>query len=685
MAFQVSPGVQVREIDVTNVVPAVSSTIGAFAGEFSWGPVDEVRTIVSEKELVSVFGAPKEAGSDGYNTVLGKKEHFYSAANFLKYGNNLKVVRASNGISAGSTGEMLNATTGSAGLLIKNSTHYYESNYHTGSAAGSAGLFAARCAGSLGNSLKVSMCASANAFSQSDVTTVNNASNEAVGQKDITVADGSKFVVGDIITFAGDANQYKISAISSNDITIHLKSDKSQGLQVEASNGVNISREWEFAPNFTKAPGSSPDAVANGMSNDELHVIVIDEDGKITGIVGEILEVFEGLSQASDAKDSEGNSNYYVDKIRYNSNYIFWTNHDSALSEAGNTFAAAAAVSQSESANTFDTNDLPLGGSLTNGADGYRLTSGAKNTANTNFFGDAETQDVDFIISGPLSGASAGNEVTTLAEATTQANALIALCEARKDCMAIISPRKQDCVNNSGNESANIITFAESLSSSSYAVLDSAWCYQYDKYTDNYCYVPACAHTAGLMARTDSDRDAWFSPAGFNRGQILGITKLSFNPNQAERDALYKKRVNPVVTFPGEGTVLFGDKTLLSSASAFDRINVRRLFIVMEKAIATAAKFQLFEFNDAFTRAQFRATIEPFLRQVKGRRGIVDFQVVCDDTNNPQSVVDANQFQASIFVKPNRSINFITLNFVAARSGVEFEEVYGSTNTQYGN
>ena len=676
MAFQVSPGVQVREIDVTNVVPAISSSIGAFAGEFSWGPVDEVRTISSEKELVGVFGEPKDAGSDGYNTVLGKKEHFYSAANFLKYGNNLKIVRGHNGIAAGQTGQMLNATTGSAGILIKNPTHYYESNYHSGSAAGSAGLFSARCVGSLGNSLKISMCTSANAFQQASVTTVSD-SSIAVGHTQITVADGTKFVVGDLIAFANSADVYKISAISSNDITFHLISDSSQGLQVVPTNGSNISRGWEFASNFTKAPSSSPDALANSSSLDEVHVIVIDEDGKITGIPGEILEVFEGLSQASDAKDAEGNSNYYVDKIRYNSNYIFWTNHDSTTSEAGNTFAVAGAA--------FVQHTLPLGGSLSHGVDGYPLSSGAKNTANTTFFGDAETQDVDFIIAGPLDGYASGSVVSTLAEATTQANNLIALCEARKDCMAVISPRKADCVNNSGSESTSVIAFAETLTSSSYAVMDSAWCYQYDKYTDNYCYIPSCSHTAGVMARTDSDRDAWFSPAGFSRGQILGITKLSFNPNQSERDALYKKRVNPLVTFPGQGTVLFGDKTLLSSASAFDRINVRRLFIVMEKAIATAAKFQLFEFNDAFTRAQFRATIEPFLRQVKGRRGIVDFQVVCDDTNNSQAIVDANQFQASIFVKPNRSINFITLNFVAARSGVEFEEVYGATNTQYGN
>jgi len=668
MAFLVSPGVQVREIDVSNVVPAVSSSIGGYVGSFSWGPVDEVRTITSEKDLVSVFGDP--SNDDAYLTSVKKKEHFYSAANFLKYGNNLKVVRA---VST----NMLNASTGSAGLLVKNATHYYDNNYHTGAAASNVGDFVARCVGVLGNSLKVSVCASANAFSQSAATTVND-SSIALGDTSMTVASGAALVVGDVITFGTDTNKYIISEINTNAITFALASDGSSGLQTVVANSANVNREWEFASSFTKAPGSSPDAIANSSSLDEMHIAVVDENGLITGIVGEILEIFEGVSMASDAKDAEGNSNYFVDKLRYNSNYIFFSNHNSNLSESGNTFASAGAI--------FDTHTLPITQSFTNGSDGYCLTSGQKKSGIETYLGDAETQDVDFLISGPLNGDDgSGNEVTTLAEATTQANNLIAICEARKDCMAIISPRKQDCVNNSGSESTSIVALADTLSSSSYAVMDSAWCYQYDKYTDNYCYIPACGHTAGIMARSDQERDAWFSPAGFNRGQLLGITKLSFNPNQAERDALYKKRVNPIVTFPGQGTILFGDKTLLSNASAFDRINVRRLFIVMEKAIATAAKFQLFEFNDAFTRAQFRATIEPFLRQVKGRRGIVDFQVVCDNTNNPQSVVDANQFQASIFVKPNRSINFITLNFVAARSGVEFEEVYGATNTQYGN
>ena len=300
--------------------------------------------------------------------------------------------------------------------------------------------------------------------------------------------------------------------------------------------------------------------------------------------------------------------------------------------------------------------------------------------------GDAETVDVDFLIAGPNSADNgSGTEVATVAEATTHINNLITIAESRKDCVVVCSPRRADVVNNVGSEQSSVTTLADTLTSSSYAVMDSNWLYMYDKYNDQYCYVPACGSTAGLMARTDLVRDAWYSPAGFNRGQYLGVTKLAFNPNQAERDELYKKRVNPVVTFPGEGTILFGDKTLLSNPSAFDRINVRRLFIVLEKAISTAAKFQLFEFNDAFTRANFRATVEPFLRAVQGRRGIVDFQVICDETNNPQAVVDANQFQASIFVKPNKSINFITLNFVAARSGVEFEEVYGATNTLAGS
>ena len=251
------------------------------------------------------------------------------------------------------------------------------------------------------------------------------------------------------------------------------------------------------------------------------------------------------------------------------------------------------------------------------------------------------------------------------------------VAEARKDCLVFLSPRRDDVVDVPGSERANITTFRNLLTSSSYAVIDSSWKYQYDKYNDVYRYVPMNGDTAGLCVRTDTERDPWFSPAGFNRGQIKNVIRLSFNPTKAERDELYKIGVNPVVTFPGEGTILFGDKTLLAKPSAFDRINVRRLFIVLEKAIAKAAKFSLFEFNDEFTRAQFVALVEPFLRDVQGRRGIYDFRVVCDETNNTGEVIDRNEFIGDIYIKPARSINFIQLNFVAVRTGVAFDEVVG--------
>ncbi|HIF36922.1 MAG TPA: hypothetical protein EYQ70_00635 [Marine Group III euryarchaeote] len=259
----------------------------------------------------------------------------------------------------------------------------------------------------------------------------------------------------------------------------------------------------------------------------------------------------------------------------------------------------------------------------------------------------------------------------------TVALQLIAIAEGRKDVVAFLSPEQSDVVNSEGTEADNVVDFRNSLGSSSYAVLDSGWKYQYDKYNDVYRYVPLNGDTAGVTAATEANRDAWFSPAGFNRGNFRNVIKLPFNPRKSERDTLYKNGVNPVTTFMGSGTVLFGDKTLLAKPSAFDRINVRRLFIIMEKAISRFARAQLFEFNDAFTRAQFVGAVEPFLRNVQGRDGITDFKVVCDDSNNTGDVVDRNEFIGDIYVKPNRSINFIQLNFVAVRSGVAFSEVIG--------
>jgi hypothetical protein len=310
--------------------------------------------------------------------------------------------------------------------------------------------------------------------------------------------------------------------------------------------------------------------------------------------------------------------------------------------------------------------------SLASGTDDFAATNAEIATAYEKF-ADSETVDLALLMCGPSQ---------TAADATgdTKATAVMDIATDRKDCVAFISPARTDVVDvaNAVTQQQNVVSFADGLPSTSYAVIDSGYKYMYDKYNDVYRYVPLNGDTAGLCARTDSVADAWFSPGGFNRGQIRGAVKLAFNPNQIQRDELYKSRVNPVVAFPGQGTVLFGDKTAQSKPSAFDRINVRRLFIVLEKTVSTAAKFQLFEFNDEFSRANFRNLVEPFLRDVQGRRGITDFQVVCDASNNTGDVVDRNEFRADIFVKPNRSINFIQLNFVATRSGVAFSEVAGA-------
>ena len=392
-----------------------------------------------------------------------------------------------------------------------------------------------------------------------------------------------------------------------------------------------------------------------------MHIVVIDEDGDWTGTPGTVLETWAFVSQASDARSAQGTSNYYKDVINGNSAYIWWGDHPALFTNAGSTTATVSA-------------DF-LGGitaavvaeSLANGADNNAPTVGELQLG-FDLFEDAETVDVNLLFSVP--GANGGDDVTL-------ANDLLAIATARKDVVAFISPPIEDTVGTS-TPAADVKAFADQLTSTSYGVIDSTALKVYDKYNDVYRWIPAAGHMAGLCANTDQVADAWFSPAGFNRGQILGITKIAFNPKQADRDTLYKARINPIVSFPGQGTVLYGDKTAQAKPSAFDRINVRRLFITLEKAIATAAKYQLFEFNDEFTRAMFRNMVEPFLRDVKGRRGITDFAVVCDATNNTGEVVDTNRFVADIYIKPARSINFITLNFIATRTGVEFSEIIGS-------
>ena len=665
MAFQVSPGVQVKEIDLSNVVPAVSSTRGAFAGIFQWGPVDEVKTVSDGQQLVDEFYKPA-------NTDAGA-EDFYSAESFLKYGSSLSVVRIAN------TGLFSANQAGNSSTLLKHSDDYINT-YKSGGAAGTVGKWIARCGGSLGNSLKVSVCASSNAYFNDNVSLVNDTNDYAVGATAITVDAGASFVVGDVIKFANHSQLYDVTAISSNTLTIKAQNQPSAGLVAAVVDNEQVDRYWEHYALFDKAPGTSAGATAAGASNDEIHIVVEDEDGLFTGTKGTVLESFGFVSLASDAKDSVGNSNYYRDVIESQSQYVYWSGHSTAmLSSVNESRSLAQAVGSA-----FSRPALPENSSLSGGAAGRaNPTVAQKSDAWTNHFGDAELIDISFLIVGSTStDAGGGSESAqdTLADHNSLVNNAIQLAELRKDCLVVASPRRASVVGvaSESTQASNVKADFANVTSSSYAVLDSGWVYQYERYNDKYCWIPGNGHTAGIMARSDLLQDAWFSPAGFSRGQYLGITKLAFNPKQASRDDLYRARINPIVTFPGQGTVLFGDKTALSSPSAFDRINVRRLFITLEKAISTAAKAQLFEFNDSFTRAQFRAAVEPFLRDVKNRRGLVDFSVVCDETNNTDSVIDRNEFVCSIFVKPAKSINFITLNFVATRSGVEFEEIYGA-------
>ena len=563
MAFQLSPGVNVSEVDLTTIVPSVPTSIGAFAGIFQWGPIDEIVTISDEVNLVERFFNPY---SDNY-------EYWFSAANFLAYSNNLKVVRAA------SIATTRNAVSNGSAVLIKNDDAY-EDNFSSG--ASTYGEFAARYAGALGNSLQVSLC--------------------------------------DANTFTG----------------------------------------WAYASQFTSTPGTSTYTSNAGGANDEIHIIVIDQDGQITGTQGSVLEKYAFVSKASDAKDDSGNSNYYKNVITSKSKYIHWLSHPTA--NAGASYANATSTWGTTATNkSFSKLTANATISLIGGVDGTVSTANVVTAYDQ--FDNADSVDISLVVSGPANA--------------TLVTSLISMAESRKDCLVFVSPEKADCVDNAGSEVTDIKAYRDTLTSTSYAVLDSNWKYQYDKYNDVYRWVPLNGDIAGLCARTDLERDPWFSPGGLNRGIIKNAIKLAWNPTKTNRDDLYVKGINPVVTFQGEGIVLFGDKTLLSKPSAFDRINVRRLFIVLEKALARAARFSLFEFNDQFTRAQFVALVEPFLRDVQGRRGIYDFRVVCDESNNTPEVVDRNEFVGDIYIKPARSINFIQLNFVAVRTGVSFDEVVG--------
>ena len=573
MAFQISPGVNVSEIDLTTVVPSVLTTAGAFAGTFQWGPANQITLIDSEITLSKTFGKPDN------NSAVS----FFTAANFLSYGNNLSIVRA-----IGSNCYNSQANTGGSLLQIANDD-VFEISYLNADNGNVYGAFVARCPGELGNSLKVSVCANSATFST-----------------------------------------------------------------------------WDYKGYFTSAPGTSDYVNLKGGTNDEMHIVVVDEDGLFTGTAGTVLETYAFVSKAADASNN-GDTNYYKQVIFNTSKFVFAmdpvdyanTNSTWGLDASGTTFASP--VENQTVSLTSGANDNPVTGDLQLAYD---------------LFTNKDYVDISLVLTGDADVTLQQYVIDNLANPDP-------LVDCRRDCVAFISPPKSAVVGQSGEESAKIIEWLNDPTTglqraSSYVVADSGWKYQYDKYNNVYRWVPLNGDVAGLCVYTDTIRDPWFSPAGFNRGQIKNAVKLAWNPSKTYRDALYAAGVNPVVSFPGQGIVLYGDKTLLNKPSAFDRINVRRLFIILEKAISQAARFSLFELNDEFTRAQFVALVTPFLRDVQGRRGITDFKVVCDTTNNTPAVIDGNRFVGDIYIKPARSINFIQLNFVAVGTGVDFTTVVGA-------
>jgi len=563
MAFQLSPGVNVSEIDLTTIVPSVVTSAGAYAGTFNWGPASKVIQVDSEKTLYNMF-TPANPDS---NTATS----FFTCASFLAYGNNLNIVRA-----VGANSKNADANTSANNVQITNED-VFQASYMLTNNANTYGPFIARYAGSLGNALSVSVC--------------------------------------DSVGFT----------------------------------------TWTYKAYFTSAPGTSEYVSNAGGASDELHAVVIDTTGAFSGTAGTVLETYPFVSKAFDAT-LNGQTNYYKQVIFNQSNYVYAIDPPQYAT-------TSATWGQLATGRTFASLTAPVTVALAGGTD--ETPTDGQIELGWDLFANKETIEVSLLLTGSHSIA-------------VQQYIIDNIANTRKDCVAFISPPYSAVVNQGGGEAANIVSWLGSLArSSSYAVADSGWKYMYDKYNSTYRWVPLNGDTAGLCAYVDTIRDPWWSPAGFNRGNIKNAIKLAWSPSKTYRDTLYNAGVNPVCSFPGNGIVLFGDKTLQSKPSAFDRINVRRLFITLEKAIAKAAQYSLFEFNDEFTRAQFVALVTPFLREVQGRRGITDFRVVCDSTNNTGYIIDSNQFVGDIYIKPARSINFIQLNFVAVGTGVDFTTVVG--------
>jgi phage tail sheath protein FI len=588
MAFQLSPGVNYSEIDLTTVVPAVSTTAGAFAGQFDWGPANQRVLVTNEVDLVNKFGKPNS------NTAVS----FFTAANFLAYGNNLQVVRAANTNTFNAFAATNPNVPNVANNIIINNKNDYETAYISDA---NNITYVARYPGSLGNSLRVSICDS----------------NVSIN----SVAFGS----------------------------------------------------WEYRTRFPAAPSTTPFVATSGGANDQFHLVVVDEDGLFSnGVKGTVLEVFPFLSKAIDCVGDDGTGKYYRTVIENQSQYIYMLGapdraNTSNASAAGRWGVTAANTSFCGIGNTAFQN-VSFSGGASNTVTLSELATGYSRFNNT------EEVDISLILTGDGGmGANSAIGANTVVVQQT----IIDLAATRKDCVAFVSA-PYGVVTNTAPATVVSDWVTTLARASNYTVADCGWKYQFDKYNNVYRWIPLNGDIAGLCVRTDQTNDPWFSPAGVNRGAIKNVVKLAWNPNQAQRDTIYSIGVNPVISLPGQGTILYGDKTFVTQPSAFDRINVRRLFLVLEKAIVSASKYSLFEMNDEFTRSQFISLVEPYLRDIKGRRGIYDYRVVCDNTNNTPQVIDSNQFVGDIYIKPARSINFIQLNFVAARTGVNFNEIVGA-------
>jgi len=757
MAFQVSPGVNTSEIDLTGIVVAAGTSMGGVAGRFNWGPIEEVTLVTDEDSLVKIFQKPDD----------NNFETFFTAANFLSYSNGLNVVRSANTTVANAAAPK-NAGANTAAytaMQVTDSESYYQTfDAEQGGSIGGGvsnfannGPFLAKWAGELGNSLKVSICPGDRPATDGNLTGTAawTASSGALAGTSTLFMDELR--VGDLITINGETGNHLVHTITNATTAVCVALDASDTADVSATTAARVKRspfsqassqmkgtvavtadsttvtgtgtlfdiqmtvgdtivvngeskrvnsitsntvlvteqkflaaassqaygrEWEYKGAFSEgAPTTSAYADNKGVKNDEIHIAVVDEDGEWTGTKGEVLEAHGNLSVASGARDDQGEDVFYKNYINKFSSYMWWLDHPTinGVDVAGNgtlvtsgtatwqAWGTTANTSGTQTTDEFWNGSVPLTLSFQGGADGTGPSAADTIRAYDKL---KSPEDVDVSL---LMTANHGSTVVR--------HCIGNIAESRKDCLAFFSPEKSDVVGvtNSSTATDNVVGYRDTVNqNSSYAVMDSGYKHMYDKHNDKFRYVPLNGDIAGLCARTDADRDPFFSPGGFTRGQIKGVVKLPFNPKQAERDKLYQAQVNPVVSFPGEGTILYGDKTQLTKPSAFDRINVRRLFILLEKAIANAARFQLFEFNDEFTRSQFVSMVEPFLRDIQGRGGIQDFRVICDASNNTAQVVDANQFRGDIFVKPSRAINFIQLNFVAVRSGVEFSEVVGA-------